>query len=293
MRALLIVLMAAGLAHADPPDGYRCGQGKAIAGKGCECPKGMAEKRDAENNAICAAAPSSCVKVAASLRALLAKDGDITKKIDPAKHPALLKKVEAILARRCAADKWTAELQACFLAAKVERDLRACKLVKEHEDRLEQEVEAVMAQYEKPNAERAKEAPASEPPAPASPPPSGRVVVKGARVEILEQVYFELTKATIKPVSFPLLDSVADVLAKNPSMRIRVEGHTDSQGNYAANVKLSEDRANTVRAYLVKKGIDASRLEAKGFGPDKPTHDNKTPAGRAANRRIEFHIVSQ
>jgi outer membrane protein OmpA-like peptidoglycan-associated protein len=72
---------------------------------------------------------------------------------------------------------------------------------------------------------------------------------------------------------------------------VLVEGHTDSTGKYESNIKLSERRAEAVRTYLVKKGVQPDRLEAKGFGPDRPVADNKTAAGREANRRVEFVLV--
>jgi outer membrane protein OmpA-like peptidoglycan-associated protein len=75
--------------------------------------------------------------------------------------------------------------------------------------------------------------------------------------------------------------------------KVRVEGHTDSVGKPEKNQKLSEGRAASVVAYLVKKGVVPERLEAAGFGDTKPIEDNKTSKGRAANRRVEFNIVNE
>ena len=81
------------------------------------------------------------------------------------------------------------------------------------------------------------------------------------------------------------------MLVANPQVKkVRIEGHTDNTGAADFNTKLSQGRAKAVRDYLVKKGVAADRLEAKGFGPTQPIGDNKTAAGREANRRVEFEI---
>jgi OOP family OmpA-OmpF porin len=76
-------------------------------------------------------------------------------------------------------------------------------------------------------------------------------------------------------------------------MQVRIEGHTDSRGSRAYNLRLSQSRADSVRAYLIGKGISSDRLEAKGYGPDQPIDNNKTAAGRERNRRVEFMITKQ
>jgi outer membrane protein OmpA-like peptidoglycan-associated protein len=106
----------------------------------------------------------------------------------------------------------------------------------------------------------------------------------------IKGINFATGSAKILPNSFKVLDGAVAVLKEFPTMRIRIEGHTDNVGKPDKNQALSENRANAVRDYFVKKGIDASRLEAKGYGEAKPVQDNKTAAGRAANRRIEFHV---
>jgi outer membrane protein OmpA-like peptidoglycan-associated protein len=84
---------------------------------------------------------------------------------------------------------------------------------------------------------------------------------------------------------------VAQVMKAHPEVqRVTIEGHTDDTGSAATNRKLSQARAEAVRDYLVGKGVEASRLEAKGFGPDRPVQSNKTKAGRDANRRVEFVV---
>ncbi|MCK8497269.1 adventurous gliding motility protein AgmC [Myxococcus fulvus] len=119
-----------------------------------------------------------------------------------------------------------------------------------------------------------------------------KVQVDGERILILEKVYFATGKDIILPRSFPLLKQVAAVLRANPQVELlRIEGHTDDQGNDAANLDLSRRRAANVRAFLVKEGIDAGRLESQGYGETKPVDTNKTAKGRENNRRVEFNIL--
>jgi len=119
---------------------------------------------------------------------------------------------------------------------------------------------------------------------------------KGVRVTdneviILQQVQFDINKATIKKVSDELLDEVASVLKDHPELlKIEVQGHTDNTGKKELNDKLSDDRANAVMQALIKRGVEASRLTAKGYGQDVPIADNKWPNGRTKNRRVQFVI---
>ncbi|WP_233612040.1 Ig-like domain-containing protein [Corallococcus sp. AB045] len=119
-----------------------------------------------------------------------------------------------------------------------------------------------------------------------------KVLVEGERILILEKVYFATNKDVILPRSFPILKQVAAVLRANPQVELlRVEGHTDSQGNDAANLDLSKRRAASVKTFLVNEGIAGERLESEGFGESKPVDTNKTAAGRENNRRVEFNIT--
>jgi OOP family OmpA-OmpF porin len=108
---------------------------------------------------------------------------------------------------------------------------------------------------------------------------------------VLQGVNFETGKAVLLPESQAILDRVATSLGDNPTVTVEVGGHTDNTGRQAANVRLSQARANTVRDYLISKGVDGARITAKGYGPDQPVADNAAEAGRAANRRVEFIIV--
>ncbi len=113
-------------------------------------------------------------------------------------------------------------------------------------------------------------------------------------IVIKEQVFFQSGKAKIQERSFRLLATVARTMVLHPEIqRVRIEGHTDSSGNREKNLKLSQRRATAVAKHLVDvNGIDAGRLEAVGFGQERPLNDNTTLALRALNRRVEFKIVA-
>lgn len=110
----------------------------------------------------------------------------------------------------------------------------------------------------------------------------------GGGALVLEGVNFQTGKSALLPESQEVLDRVAESLLNNPDVNVEVGGHTDNTGSRAGNTRLSQARANAVREYLIGKGIDAGRLSAKGYGPDKPVADNTTVEGRAANRRVEL-----
>ncbi len=130
---------------------------------------------------------------------------------------------------------------------------------------------------------------AAPPPPPPPPPPAEpkRIVLRG--------INFDFDKYNIKSEFAPVLDEAAQILKDNPNMRVTVEGHTDSIGSDAYNQRLSERRANAVKAYLTSRGIDASRLDAVGKGESEPIADNTkngrdNPEGRAMNRRAELKV---
>jgi outer membrane protein OmpA-like peptidoglycan-associated protein len=102
-------------------------------------------------------------------------------------------------------------------------------------------------------------------------------------------IYFDVNKDVVKPESYGTLKGIADVLKENPTVRVKVVGHTDADGTDAANLDLSKRRGESVKAELVKNfGIDASRLESDGLGETKPVAPNDTPSNKALNRRVEF-----
>ena len=105
----------------------------------------------------------------------------------------------------------------------------------------------------------------------------------------LKGVKFRTGRADILPASESELKRAAQVLRDNPQIRVEVAGHTDNRGGKAKNTKLSQQRANRVKAYMVKLGIKADRMTTKGYGSSQPIKSNKTTKGRAANRRIDFN----
>ncbi|MDP4266119.1 MAG: OmpA family protein [Bacteroidota bacterium] len=119
------------------------------------------------------------------------------------------------------------------------------------------------------------------------------IVLNLPRVYVLKNVLFDLNKATFKKKSTESLNDLIEVMKAMKSIVIEIAGHTDNVGNKAKNLKLSKDRANAVRTYLIKKGgIEANRIVAEGYGDSKPRASNKTAAGRAENRRTEVLILS-
>ena len=113
------------------------------------------------------------------------------------------------------------------------------------------------------------------------------------RVITLKNVFFETGLSTLKKESFPALNELVDALKSKPGLVIEIAGHTDNVGTPEANMKLSADRANAVRDYLVKQGIAPARVVAKGYGETQPVAGNDTPEGRQQNRRTEVRIISE
>ncbi|MFH2094278.1 MAG: OmpA family protein, partial [Bacteroidota bacterium] len=107
----------------------------------------------------------------------------------------------------------------------------------------------------------------------------------------LNNIYFKKASAELLSESFPELNKLYDYLKNNSSVEIEIAGHTSSEGTDEYNQNLSQNRAESVRAYLVKKGISDSRITAKGYGEKQPVADNETEEGRILNRRVEFVIL--
>ena len=112
----------------------------------------------------------------------------------------------------------------------------------------------------------------------------GRVTISGG-------ILFETDSARLAPSAAPLVTRLADVLKKNPDLKVAVLGHTDNTGDYNYNIQLSERRAKAMLDALVKDGIAANRLAALGVGPLIPAGPNDTPEGRAQNRRVELVLI--
>lgn len=112
-----------------------------------------------------------------------------------------------------------------------------------------------------------------------------------AKTFVLDNCTFETGKATLQPEAFAVLDELVAYLNRKDDQRIEIGGHTDNVGKAASNLKLSMDRATAVMDYLVSKGINPTRLEAKGYGMTEPIEENTTADGRAQNRRTEVKVL--
>jgi outer membrane protein OmpA-like peptidoglycan-associated protein len=115
--------------------------------------------------------------------------------------------------------------------------------------------------------------------------------VKTLFQKALQGIQFEPGKFVLKTTSFAILDQIANVLIANPTYLLDVRGHTDNVGDSISNLTLSAARASAVRDYLINKGVAEKRITSQGFGDTKPVGDNKTPIGKALNRRVEFVVT--
>ncbi len=131
-------------------------------------------------------------------------------------------------------------------------------------------------------------------PTPAATPAAAPVVADAnGKIPIPGNIVFQTGKDVLLPESYPVLDQVKTYLDQNPTVtQMRIEGHTDNQGDPKMNLKLSGARAEAVVAYLTGKGVAPTRLIAVGFGDTKPLVPNTSPDNMAQNRRVEFHIAT-
>jgi OmpA-OmpF porin, OOP family len=107
----------------------------------------------------------------------------------------------------------------------------------------------------------------------------------------LNNVFFDFDKWDLRPESFIELDRVVKLLTENPAIEIEMSAHTDAKGSDEYNIKLSHNRAASVRTYIISQGIAESRIISKGYGETKPIDTNETDEGRQMNRRVEFTIT--
>lgn len=114
-----------------------------------------------------------------------------------------------------------------------------------------------------------------------------------ARVIVLENVEYDFNKSTIRKTSFKTLDDLYEVMTYKPNLVIEIGGHTDNIGTDQSNELLSLYRSNSIKSYLVKKGISADRIQTKGYGESFPIADNDTEEGRQKNRRTEVKIIKE
>ncbi len=117
------------------------------------------------------------------------------------------------------------------------------------------------------------------------------VPIKAGETVPLTNIFFEYAKASLKAESFPELDRIAETMNENPKMSIEIQGHTDNVGSNESNLKLSQDRAESVRTYLLSKKLAINRVSSVGFGESRPIATNDTEEGKAQNRRVQFVIV--
>lgn len=162
-------------------------------------------------------------------------------------------------------------------------------------------IPGVFARLEDAQTSPAIEVPAVPAPAPkvveAAPAPASSPLttedceVAMARVVDKSQIRFKVSSAEIEPASRPILKELHDLSMRCPQARVRVEGHTDANGDAAANMRLSQRRAQAVVQALVKEGVPAARLQAQGFGETHLLDQGTTPEAHERNRRIEFHLA--
>ena len=116
------------------------------------------------------------------------------------------------------------------------------------------------------------------------------IILERGKSLVMDGINFTTGSATLTRESEDILERAFTALAANPEIKLEIAGYTDNVGSKTANEKLSQRRADAVRAWFVAKGIAANRLTARGFGMKDPIDTNATPEGRAKNRRIEFHV---
>lgn len=117
------------------------------------------------------------------------------------------------------------------------------------------------------------------------------VPIKAGQIIRMNNIFFEFAKSILMDESFEELDRLANLMKTNLNMKIQISGHTDGVGSNESNLKLSQERAQSVVDYLVSKGIEPARLKAVGYGKSMPIATNETEEGRAINRRVEFQIL--
>lgn len=112
-------------------------------------------------------------------------------------------------------------------------------------------------------------------------------------VGVLNNLFFDTGKSEVRPDSYPELDRMVLTFNENPGLVLEIGGHTDNVGTDAANIKLSQERADSVREYMIGKGIEPDRVQSKGYGEAKPKATNDTEEGRQINRRVEFKVLKK
>jgi len=261
-RAIFVCAVLGGVALADPPTGYRCGEGKPNPGKGCTCPSGFADKREADGTAVCAAAAqppheSPCAKLAERVAAVWGGTGAARERW--------------LVLDSCMRGHWSGDAVGCAHEATHEK-LDACLKGKLTGDQAKSFESARDALFERIEAE----------------------VVVGDKAIGKRFALFVGRTARLEDQAMIWISAIADRLAAHPEIKqVEIQSHVDSNGGADAAKKLTQQRADAVRDELVKLGTAKDRLVAKGYGFDKPIAENTTDAGRAQNQRIEFVIAKR
>jgi outer membrane protein OmpA-like peptidoglycan-associated protein len=120
--------------------------------------------------------------------------------------------------------------------------------------------------------------------------PTGKVQPLGPTNAANSNIQFDFDSSILRPASYPVLDAVAADLHANSDKKIELDGYASSEGTAAHNLRLANDRANSVKTYLVNSGVDSKRIKVKGYGETHPIADNSTEEGRILNRRVEFKM---
>jgi OOP family OmpA-OmpF porin len=120
-----------------------------------------------------------------------------------------------------------------------------------------------------------------------------RIKIDPPKEFVLKSVYFDTGKSSLKSTSFTALNDLVEILKIKNTMIVEIQGHTDNVGKDEDNLKLSQERADEVRKYLISKGIAANRVTAKGYGPTMPVADNSGDAGKAKNRRTSLKVIKE
>lgn len=144
-----------------------------------------------------------------------------------------------------------------------------------------------VVQQAPPPADTTKPAPPPPPPAPTPPPPTPAPAPAPPNYNF-SNIQFEFDSSILRTDAYPILDKAAVEMKKDPSAVFVLNGYASAEGTPEHNMTLSQDRANSVKAYLVNSGIPAANITAKGFGTTNPVADNNTEAGRVVNRRVEI-----
>ena len=294
-RVAFVVIALVGVAYGQPPQkaprGYRCGKGKPVLDKGCTCPSGMREVRDQGNYATCIKelkkAPT-CAQAAGSVRAVWEMESSsIAHGIRADARPTYVKAMADVVATKCRQDGWPVAVVKCFSTVRNDEDVTTCAI------RLEGDVRA-RAWRDLDTTDNSFRGIGSKP----SPGGTGNYkrptnAVFATPDNINAGVSFRGDSEVIEKASYQELQAVVGHLQRDPEIQLRIEGHTDNVGDRNANLKLSAARANAVRSYLIAAGIAGDRIQAHGYGAERPLLPNISEENRARNRRLKFVVVSR